>query len=142
MLKIKIVTPEKVVYENEVFQVSIPTMSGEITVLKNHIPLVSVMKAGELRIKDKSGEVHLAVSGGFVEVRGNNEIVLLSDYAERVEEIDVQRAEEARKRAEEQMKQAKNVEDVDFAKLQALIDRNMNRIRIARKYRSLPPNKS
>ena len=142
MLKIKIVTPEKVVYENEVFQVSIPTMSGEITVLKNHIPLVSVMKAGELRIKDKSGEVHLAVSGGFVEVRGNNEIVLLSDYAERVEEIDVQRAEEARKRAEEQMKQAKNIENIDFAKLQALIDRNMNRIRIARKYRSLPPNKS
>jgi F-type H+-transporting ATPase subunit epsilon len=142
MLKIKIVTPEKVVYENEVFQVSIPTMSGEITVLKNHIPLVSVMKAGELRIKDKSGEVHLAVSGGFVEVRGNNEIVLLSDYAERVEEIDVQRAEEARKRAEEQMKQAKNIENVDFAKLQALIDRNMNRIRIARKYRSLPSNKT
>jgi F-type H+-transporting ATPase subunit epsilon len=142
MLKIKIVTPEKVVYENEVFQVSIPTMSGEITVLKNHIPLVSVMKAGELRIKDKSGEVHLAVSGGFVEVRGNNEIVLLSDYAERAEEIDVQRAEEARKRAEEQMKQAKNIENVDFAKLQALIDRNMNRIRIARKYRSLPPDKS
>lgn len=142
MLKIKIVTPEKVVYENDVFQVSIPTMSGEITVLKNHIPLVSVMKSGELRIKDKSGEVHLAVSGGFVEVRGNNEIVLLSDYAERVEEIDVQRAEEARKRAEEQMKQAKNIENIDFAKLQALIDRNMNRIRIARKYRSLPPNKS
>jgi F-type H+-transporting ATPase subunit epsilon len=142
MLKIKIVTPERVVYENEVFQVSIPTMSGEITVLKNHIPLVSVMKSGELRIKDKSGEVHLAVSGGFVEVRGNNEIVLLSDYAERVEEIDVQRAEEARKRAEEQMKQAKNIENIDFAKLQALIDRNMNRIKIARKYRSLPPNKS
>ncbi len=142
MLKIKIVTPEKIVYENEVYQVSIPTMSGEITVLPNHIPLVSVMKSGELRIKDKSGEVHLAVSGGFVEVRGNNEIVLLSDYAERVEEIDVQRAEEARKRAEEQMKQAKNVEDVDFAKLQALMDRNMNRIRIARKYRSLPSNKN
>jgi len=142
MLKIKIVTPEKIVYENEVYQVSIPTMSGEITVLPNHIPLVSVMKSGELRIKDKSGEVHLAVSGGFVEVRGNNEIVLLSDYAERVEEIDVQRAEEARNRAEEQMKQAKNVEDVDFAKLQALMDRNMNRIRIARKYRSLPSNKN
>jgi F-type H+-transporting ATPase subunit epsilon len=141
MLKIKIVTPEKVVYENEVFQASIPTMSGEITVLPNHIPLVSVMKAGELRIKDKTGEVHLAVSGGFVEVRGNNEIILLSDHAERVEEIDLQRAEEARQRAEEEIKAARNVEDVDFAKLQALIDRNMNRIRIARKYRSFPGTK-
>lgn len=138
MLNFKIVTPEKVVYENEIFQVSIPTTSGEITILPHHIPLVSVLAAGELKIKDKNGEHHIAVSGGFLEVKGNNEIVILADHAERAEEIDVAKAEEARKRAEEQMKDIKNVQDVDFAKLQAIIDREVNKMRVAKKYRHIP----
>jgi len=140
MLKFKIVTSEKVIYENEISQVSIPTMSGEVTILTNHIPLVSVLKAGELKIKDKDGEHIIAIAGGFLEVKGNNEIVILADHAERVEEIDIALAEEARKRAEEQMKTAKSTEDIDFAKLQAIIDKEMNKIRVARKYRNLPPN--
>ena len=138
MLKFKIVTPEKVIYENEIFQVSIPTTSGEITVLPNHIPLVSVLAAGELRIKDKDGEHHLAVSGGFLEVRGKNEVIILADHAERVEEIDLQKAEEAKQRAEEQMKNIKNVQDVDYARLQAAIDREVNKMRVAKKYRNIP----
>jgi F-type H+-transporting ATPase subunit epsilon len=138
MLKFKIVTPEKVIYENEIFQVSIPTMSGEITILPNHIPLVSVLKAGELKIKDRNGEHNLAVSGGFLEVRGNNEIVILADHAERVADIDLQKAEEARQRAEEQMKNIKNTQDVDYAKLQAVIDREVNKLKIAKKYRNFP----
>ena len=138
MLKFKIVTPEKVIYENEISQVSIPTMSGEITVLPNHIPLVSALKAGELKIKDKDGEHNMAVSGGFLEVRGNNEIVILADHAERVADIDITKAEEARARAEEQMKNIKNVQDVDYARIQAMIDRETNKLKIAKKYRNLP----
>ena len=137
-LKFKIVTPEKVIYENEISQVSIPTMNGEITILPNHIPLVSVLKAGELKIKDKDSEHSMAVSGGFLEVRGNNEIVILADHAERVADIDLQKAEEARQRAEEQMKQIQNVQDVDYARLQAVIDRETNKMRVAKKYRNLP----
>ena len=137
-LKFKIVTPEKVIYENEISQITIPTMSGEITILPNHIPLVSVLKAGELKFKDKDGEHNLAVSGGFLEVRGNNEIVILADHAERVEEIDLQKAEEAKQRAEEQMKNIKNVQDVDYTRLQAVIDRELNKMRVAKKYRNLP----
>lgn len=136
-LKLKIATPEKVIYENEILQVSIPTMDGEITVLPNHVPLVSVLKAGEMKIVDKDGEQILAVSGGFLEVRGQNEIVILADNAERAREIDIDRAEQARLRAEELMKQTKSVEDVDFAKLQALIDREMNRIRVGKKYKKI-----
>jgi len=138
MIKFKIVTPEKVVYEDEIIQVTIPTTDGEITVLENHIPLVSVLKSGDLIIKDKDGEHHMAVAGGFLEVNANNEIVILADNAERAGEIDLERAEEARKRAEEQMKQSKAGEDIDFAKLQAVIDREMNRIRVGKKYRKLP----
>ena len=63
----------------------------------------------------------------------------MADNSERAEEIDLKRAEEAKKRAEEQMKQIRNVQDVDYAKLQAVIDREMNRLRVARKYKNLPP---
>lgn len=137
MLKFKIVTPEKIIYEDSIFQVSIPTMDGEITVLPNHIPLVSVLKAGELKIKDKEGEHHIAVAGGFLEVRGNNEIIILADNAERAEEIDIQRAEEARKRAEERIKAAEKEQNIDFARLQATLDREMNRIRVGKKYKKI-----
>ncbi|MEK7212996.1 MAG: F0F1 ATP synthase subunit epsilon [Patescibacteria group bacterium] len=141
-LNFKIVTPEKTVYENNgVLQISLPTMTGEITVLPNHIPLVTVLKAGELKLKDNAGDQVIAVAGGFVEVKGENQIVVLADNAERAEEIDVARAEEARQRAEEEMAKIKNVQDVDFAKLQAIIDREMNRLRVARKYKNLPQSK-
>ncbi|MDD2655983.1 MAG: F0F1 ATP synthase subunit epsilon [Patescibacteria group bacterium] len=136
-LKFTIITPEKKVYENDVFQVSIPTTSGEITVLPSHIPMVSVLQAGEMRIKDKDGEHPYAISGGFLEVRANSELVILADSAERADNIDLARAEEAHKRAEEEMEKVKNIEDVDYARLQALIDKEMNRIRVANKYRKL-----
>jgi len=133
----KIATPEKVVYENDIFQVSIPTTTGEITILPHHSSLVSIAQAGELRIKDDNGEQVIAIAGGFLEVRPNNEIIILADNAERAEHIDVERAETARKRAEEQMAAANGREDVDYAKLQAVIDREMNRVRIGKKYRKI-----
>ncbi len=136
-IKFKIVTPEKVIYEDEIFQVSIPTSSGEITVLPNHIPLISVLEAGEMMIKDKDGEHVMALAGGFLEIKANNQVVILADNAERAEEIDLDRANEARQRATTQMEEMKNTEDVDFARLQAVIDREMNRIKIGKNYRKL-----
>lgn len=138
LLKFKIVTPEKIVYENEISQVSIPTTTGEITILPHHIPLISSLQAGEMKIKDAMGEQTLAVAGGFVEVRPNNEVVILADNAERAEEIDLDRAEAAHKRAEEAMKQAQESSDVDFARLQAIMERELNRLRVGKKYRKLP----
>ncbi len=137
MLKFKIATPEKVVYEDEIEQVSIPTTSGEITVMENHIPLVSVVQAGELKIKDKDGDHILAIAGGFLEIRDDNELIILADNAERADEIDLDRAEQARKRALEQIEAAKSGENIDFAKLQAVIDREMNRIRVGKKYKKV-----
>ena len=133
----KIATPEKVVYENDVFQVSIPTTTGQITILPNHSPLVSIIQAGELNAVDANGEQLLAVAGGFLEVRANGEVIILADRAERAEHIDLERAEAARKRAEEQMQALKGQEDIDYAKLQAIIDREMNRVRVAKKYRNI-----
>jgi len=138
-LKFKIATPEKVIYENDaVLQVTIPTMDGEITVLPDHVPLVSVLKAGEMRIKDNDGEHILAVAGGFLEVRGHNEIIILADHAQRAIEIDIEKAEAAKKLAEEQMSKIKNVQDVDYARMQALIEKENNLVRIGKKFRKLP----
>ena len=138
LIRFKIATPERVVYEDNIFQISVPTTSGEITILPNHVPLVSILQAGELKIKDKDGEHVVAVSGGFLEIKPDNEVVILADNAERAEEIDVDRAEQARQRAVEQMAQAKAEENVDYAKLQAVLDREMNRVKIAKKYRNIP----
>lgn len=140
MLNLKIATPERVVYESQVAQVSVPTTTGEITILPNHVPLVSILQAGELRIKNKDGEQIIAVSGGFLEIKPNSEVVILADNAERAEEIDIDRAEQARQRAVEQMEKAKAEEDVDYARLQAVLDREMNRVRVGKKYKKLDIN--
>lgn len=137
----KIATPEKVIYENDIFKVSIPTTTGEITILPHHIPLVSIVQAGELKIKDEMGDQVIAISSGFLEVRANNEVIILADNAERAEVIDIERAEAAKKRAEEEMTKARGQENVDYAKLQAVIDREMNRVRIGKKYKKININK-
>src|SRR3989338_2595361 len=104
--RLEIITPEKVVYSQEVQQVTLPTQQGEITVLPHHVPLVSSVAAGELKIVDVTGESYLAISGGLLQVDPAG-VRILADTAERVDEIDVARAEVARQRALELIKQKK-----------------------------------
>ena len=135
-IKLKIVTPEKVIYQNDqVEQVSIPTSTGEITVLPNHIPLVSILKSGGMTFKENGQENYFAISGGFLEIKEHSEVIILADNVERAHEINLEKAQEAKARAEEQMNAIKNREDVDFARLQAVIDREANRLRVGNKYR-------
>ena len=135
MIHFKIVTPEKVVYEDEVAQCTIPTTEGEITVLPHHIPLISILNAGELRFLDKEGEHVMAVWGGFVQVQVDSQLTILADNVERAEDIDIARADEARKRAEELMKKRDEMEDVDFARIQATMEKELNRIRVGEKWK-------
>jgi F-type H+-transporting ATPase subunit epsilon len=133
-IKFKIVTPEKTVYEDSIDQLTLPTMEGEITVLPNHIPIISVLAPGELVAKKDGEEVAMAVSGGMVEVR-KNEITVLADTAERAEEIDLARAEEARQKAENIKEEKIRMDDVEYAAaVAALLERNLARIRVARKH--------
>lgn len=137
-INLKIVTPEKIVYQNDqVDQVSIPTTMGEITVLPNHIPLVSILQSGEMVFKENGQENFFALSGGFLEVKEQNEVIILADNVERAHEINIEKAEAAKARAEKEMQELKNREDVDFAKLQAVIDRETNRMKVGNKYRHL-----
>ncbi len=136
MINFKIVKPEGIVYSDEhVEKVTIPTKEGYITVLPYHIPLITILDAGELIVHKKDHEVAIAVSGGVAEVRKDNTVHILADSAERAEEIDLERAEVGRKRAEELLAQEEKSADVDFARIQASLEKEMNRLRIAKKYK-------
>ena len=136
-LTFELTTPEKVVFQQEVDQVTLPTMDGEITILPHHIPLVTNLKSGEVRYKKQGQESHLAVSGGFGIVRADGSVVLLADTAEHAHEIDLARAEEARARAAKLMEEARNKEDVDYAALAVKLEKELNRLRVGNKYRKL-----
>lgn len=131
-IKFKIATPERVVYEAEVDQVTCPTQMGEITILPNHIPLVANLKPGELKIVENGEPRHIAVAGGFIEVRPKNEVVILADAAEYEEEINLARAEEARERASKLMKEKIQSEE-EYAEVLAALERSLARIKVARK---------
>ncbi|MCX6762429.1 MAG: F0F1 ATP synthase subunit epsilon [Candidatus Moranbacteria bacterium] len=132
-IKFKIITPERTVFEDEIDQLTLPTQEGEITVLPNHIPLIAVLQAGELVARKGGEEIAMAVSGGMVEVR-RNEITILADTAERAEEIDVKRAEEAKERAEKLKYEKIRMDETEFATAAAIFEKNLARIKVARKH--------
>jgi F-type H+-transporting ATPase subunit epsilon len=134
-IKFKIVTPEKTVYEDEIDQITLPVTDGEVTILPNHTSYIASLKAGEISFKKGKEEIEMATSGGFIEFDKNN-LVVLADAADRAEEIDIKEAEEAKKRAEELMKTRETMDDEEYAKVAAAIERESNRIRIARKHRT------
>lgn len=137
-IRFKIATPERVVYENEIDQITLPTTTGEITILPNHLPLVSVLVAGEVLIKKGKEVLPLAVSGGFLEFN-NNQLVILADTAERAEEIDEQRAEEGKKRAQDLLTKKQAAEEVDFTALAVKMEKELARLKVVRKYKKITP---
>ena len=132
-MKLSIVTPERIVFSEDVDQVTIPTQDGEITVLPHHIPLVGLLKAGELIIKKGSEVIPMVVSGGMLQVRGDS-VTILADTAEHVEEIVEERAEEARKAAEKLMEE-KRFDSEEYATIVAKMERELARIQVARKWK-------
>lgn len=131
-INLQIITPEKIAYKDKADQIILPTGDGEITIMANHIPLISTMKHGELVIKNDGKEIPMAVCNGFIEVRGNC-IIIMTDIAERVEEIDEQKAEEAKKKAKELLAEKDRMSDIAFADATALLEKSLARIRVARK---------
>jgi len=132
-IRFKIVTPEKVVFECEADQATIPTQNGEITVLPGHIPLLSLLYPGKISLVVNGKEELMAVSGGFIEVKGKSELVILADTAERAEEIDIEKAEEAKRRAELLLKEMKNRDNVDYTALAVKIEKELARLKVARR---------
>lgn len=132
-LHLKIITPERILFEQDIKQVSIPTEMGEITILPTHLPLLSLLKSGELKIILNDGNIiPMVLSGGFIEVT-QHKVLILADTAERIEELDIKRAEEAKVRAIERLNE-KNIDAKDYAYLVAKIEKELARVKIGKKY--------
>jgi len=136
LINLKITTPERVVLEERVSQLSVMTGAGEITILPDHIPLITVLSPGIARaIKEDGQEITMAISGGFLEL-SNNYLTILADTAERAEEIDLERAEQARRKAEELKQEARrNMDEEQFAVVASQLEKNLARIRAAKRFR-------
>ena len=138
-IKLKIVTPEKLVLEEMVDQVTLPTTEGEITILPDHIPLIAGLKAGDVVAVSNGEHIPMAVVGGFVEIKNNEqgqtEVAVLADFAETIAELTEEKIIRAKARAEELKKQMENKEHVDFEHFEAELERSLTRVKIADKWR-------
>ena len=137
VIKFEIVTQEGVVLKEMIYQVTVPTKEGEITILPKHMPLVSILVPGVVEIKKENGDMEIAcVSGGFIEVL-RNKVVLLADTAERASDIDVSRAEDARKRAEKSMKDVRQFDKERYAGISGAIAKEMARTKAVIKWKKI-----
>jgi len=143
-LKLEIVTQERRVYSaDDVEMVVAPGSEGEMGILPRHAPLITSLQEGVMRVKRAAGrEEVLAIHGGFMEVLPD-QVTVLADAAERAEEIDLARAEEARQRAEELMKQRRE-DKVDYVRAETALRRSLVRLKIAegRRRRAMPTPRS
>lgn len=135
-IKLDIVTAERLLLSEEVEYISAPGADGIIGILPRHTPLLTALNFGELRYKKGSEEFTFAIHGGFMEVRPDH-VTVLTDVAEQAEEIDETRAEEARKRAQELLKEKPRA-DTEFALIEQSLRRAELRLRIARRKHSGP----
>ena len=130
-LKFEIITPEKVVLEETVDQITLPTTEGEITVLPNHIPLVSILNPGEVVAKKGNEEIAMSCSGGFIEVTPEK-VLVLADTAELAEELIEEEILKARERAQKILTE-KQVDEEKFAEAKAMLERELARLKVVRK---------
>ena len=136
-LLLEIVTPEKLAYSDEVDSVQLPGSEGELGVLPHHAPLISTLGAGELRLRKGSQEESFAIVGGFLQVLPDK-VVVMAETADMASEIDLEKAQEARRKAE-QVLESGFVEGADLAAARAALQASLIRIRVAeRRHREGP----
>ena len=135
-LQLEIVTPDHQVARVSVSGVSIPGKNGYLGILPGHSPLLSELKVGELSYVREGLTHHLAVSWGFAEVLPDR-VIILAETAERAEEIDVARAEQARQRAEERLKKLTDPE-IDMERARAALERALTRLQVSHRARQEP----
>ena len=139
-LQLKIVTPEKLILEEMVDSVTIPTTEGEITILPEHIPLVAGLASGDIVARTNGEDIPMALVGGFVEVKNNKdgitEVAILADFAEHIGSITDEEIEKAKAKAEELRKLAENKEVVDYEHFATELERSLTRVKIADKWKN------
>jgi len=133
--RLDIITAERTVFSEDVDSVTVPGIEGQLGILAHHVPLMTMLQSGELRATQGENEFFLAISGGFLEVRPDR-VTILADDAERAEEIDIARAEEAKRRAEEELSRPRT--EIDVAQAGAALRRSLIRIKVGQKRRRRP----
>src|SRR5580765_3664371 len=129
-LLLEIVTPERLAYSDTVDSVQLPGSEGELGVLPHHAPLVSMLGVGELRIRKGGAEESFAIVGGFLQVRPDR-VVVMAETADLASEIDLEKAQEARREAERALETAGPTDAVDLAAARAQLQQALLRIRVA-----------
>ena len=136
-IKFEIVTPEQVVLKEAVIRVTVPTTSGELTILPEHIPLVSVLQPGVIEVEKDNGVIEImAVSGGFLEVQ-SEKIIILADYAERAANLDEEAIKTAQVKAEKAKFDAKNRDDVEFTDISTRLEVELLKNKALSRWRKL-----
>ncbi|RLB30742.1 MAG: F0F1 ATP synthase subunit epsilon [Deltaproteobacteria bacterium] len=130
--RLELVTAERLVYSDDVNMVIAWGIEGQLGILPHHAPLMTMLQPGELIVKKGDEEFYLAVTGGFLEVRPDK-VIILADACERADEIDVARAQEARRRASELMEAPPP--GVELATAEAALRRSMMRLKVAERMR-------
>ncbi|HMB66083.1 MAG TPA: ATP synthase F1 subunit epsilon, partial [Patescibacteria group bacterium] len=129
--------PERVVLKRNIYRITVPTKEGEITVLPKHLPLVSILIPGVLEFVNENNEREVvSVSGGFVEVL-RNKVVILADTAERAEELDSEQVEEARKKAEQMVRETKREDAERFAEISTSLAKELARSKAVKRWKKI-----
>lgn len=127
---LQIIALDKIAYEDDVDIVVLPGEEGQLGVLPRHARIVTLLQPGEVLARKSGEETALAISGGFAQI-GPDSVTILSDAAEYAEDIDMDRAEQARRRAEERLADRRPTPELDMARAESALLRSMARIRVA-----------
>ncbi len=131
-INLEIITPEKIIYKDSVDSITVPGTKGMFQVLKDHAPLMSTIEIGVITLKKNDVNTYLTTAGGTIEVLNNN-VLILADSVEVINDIDIDRAESAKTRAEENLKRKKE-EEIDGVRAELALKRAINRISAKEKY--------
>jgi F-type H+-transporting ATPase subunit epsilon len=133
MLDLQIVTPERVAFEGEIEQITLPTSLGQITVLPGHVSLVTQIVPGELIIKQQNKFKSFAAGYGFADIN-SKKVSVLTDLADYAEDISEKEAEEARKRAQDALKEKERFSKEEYAQVAAALEKSLVRLKVKRRH--------
>ncbi|NLF52342.1 MAG: ATP synthase F1 subunit epsilon [Leptolinea sp.] len=135
-IRCEVVSQDRIVYQGDVEIVNIPGLEGDMGILPNHAPVLTLLRFGIVSIKTKTDEQFFTVAGGVAEVQPD-QVTILADAAENVDEIDIQRAESARRRAEELLAKMPQTPTEEYLSVQAAMRRSDLRLDAVRRYKAV-----
>ncbi len=139
-IRCEVVSQDRIVFQGDVDSVNLPGMEGDMGILPNHSPILALLRFGVISIKTKTDEQFFTVAGGVAEVQPD-QVTILADAAENVDEIDIQRAESARKRAEEALAKTPQTKTDEYLAIQAAMRRSNLRLDAARRFKNQKRNR-